>query len=175
MDNINSVVIKNNQNLFDESSDIIVNSKRKYLLATRANACIGAEFLLLLKHMLPNVYHTYGEGINIIDGLIDIDENDCLIVVSFPRYSTLDLLAVQMAYESKAKIILITDKVTAPLSKYATKVFTVNVDTNTFFNSYVSVLFLAETLCSSISKKTNFSNEDKLKKVDRYIEQIGLF
>lgn len=174
-DNIASVLNKNAMDTFDQASDIIIGSRNKYLVASRANTGIGDMMLLWLKHMLPNVFLCSDPAINVIDHISDIDNQDCLILTSFPRYSQMDVLAAQMAYEAGAKIILFTDKATSPLARFATILFTVNVDSNTFFNSYVSVLFLAEALCANISNKIGVSNADKLTKIDKYISQLGVY
>lgn len=174
-DNIASVLNKNSLSTFERASDIIIGSRNKYLVASRANSGVGDMMLLWLKHMLPNVFLCSDPAINVIDHISDIGEEDCLILTSFPRYSQMDTLAAQMAYEAGAKIILFTDKATSPLARYATILFTVNVDSNTFFNSYVSVVFLAESLCASISKKIGVSNAEKLTKIDKYISQLGVY
>lgn len=98
-----------------------------------------------------------------------------MVAVSFPRYSEMDFLAVQMAYDAGAKIILITDKASAPLAQYATQLLTVSVESSTFFNSYVGVMFTIELLCSFISKKMGCSNEAKLELIDKYLAKVGLF
>ena len=173
--NIKNVVTTNDIKAFEQASDTIISSHHKYILASRANSGVGDMLLLLLKHMLPNVHETSYPALNVIDHLSDITENDCLIAISFPRYSEMDLLAAQMAYVAGAKILLFTDKASSPLAQYATKLLKVSVDSNTFFNSYVSVIFACELLCSFISKKVGYSNEEKLKTIDKYLSKVGLF
>ena len=160
---------------FERAAGLITGSKRKFIVTSRANSCVGDMLLLLLKHLLPDVYETSHPALNVIDHLCDITENDCIVAVSFPRYSEMDLLAAQMAYEAGAKIVLITDKASSPLAKYATQLLTVSVDSNTFFNSYVAVLFTIELLCSFISKKMGYSTEAKLQLIDKYLSKVGLF
>lgn len=173
--NLESAITNNPSADFERASNLIISSKTKYILSSRANSGTGDMFALLLKHMLPNVYPTSYSALNIIDHLADIEKEDCLIIISFPRYSEMDMIATQMAYDAGAKIILITDKASAPLAQYANLLFIVSVDSNVFFNSYVAVDFLMETLCSFISKKIGYSNEDKLKIIDKYISKLGLF
>lgn len=175
LNNLHSVITKNDVQSFDAASDLIINCINKYIVSSRANSGVGDMLLLLLKHMLPNVHETAHPALNVIDHLCDITENDCLIAISFPRYSKMDLLAAQMAYAAGAKIVLITDKISSPLSQYATQILTVTVDSNTFFNSYVAVTFTIELLASFISKKLGYSNEDKLKNIDKYLSEVGLF
>lgn len=173
--NLQTVVTSNDMQTLELITDIIIESSKKYILSSRANSGVGDYCLLLLKHMLSNVYETSHPALNVIDHLCDITENDCLIAISFPRYSQMDLLAAQMAYDAGAKIVLITDKASSPLAQYATQLLTVSVESNTFFNSYVGVQFAIELLASVISKKLGYSNEDKLKTIDKYISKVGLF
>lgn len=173
--NLKSVITQNDIQTFERATDFIIGSEKKYIVASRANSGTGDTLLLLLKHMLPNVYDTSHPAVNVIDHLCDISDKDCLIAVSFPRYSEIDLLAAQMAYDAGAKIILITDKVSSPLAQFATQIICVSVESNAFFNSYVAVTFTIEVLCSLISKKLGYSNEEKLKMIDKYLSKIGLF
>ena len=135
MQNLNSCINRNDTIDFERAASLIAGSKRKFIVTSRANSCIGDMLLLLLKHLLPDVYETSHPALNVIDHLCDITENDCIVAVSFPRYSEMDFLATQMAYDAGAKIILITDKASSPLAQYATQILTVSVDSNTFFNS----------------------------------------
>ncbi len=175
MQNLKSCVSKNDTIAFERAAGLVVGSKRKFIVTSRANSCVGDMMLMLLKHLLTDVYETSHPALNVIDHLCDITENDCIIAASFPRYSEMDLLAAQMAYEAGAKVILITDKASSPLAKYATQILTVSVDSNTFFNSYVAVMFTMELLCSFISRKMGYSTEAKLELIDRYLSKVGLF
>ena len=149
MQNLNSCINRNDTIDFERAASLIAGSKRKFIVTSRANSCIGDMLLLLLKHLLPDVYETSHPALNVIDHLCDITENDCIVAVSFPRYS--------------------------PLAQYATQILTVSVDSNTFFNSYVAVLFTMELLCSFISKKMGYSTEAKLELIDKYLSKVGLF
>ena len=175
LQNLKSCVNQNDTLSFEHAAGLITGSKRKFVVTSRANSCVGDMLLLLLKHLLPDVYETSHPALNVIDHLCDITENDCIVAVSFPRYSEMDLLAAQMAYEAGAKIILITDKASSPLAQYATQLLTVSVDSNTFFNSYVGVMFTIELLCSFISKQMGYSTEAKLQLIDEYLSKVGLF
>lgn len=173
--NIASVLKDNGQELYDAATEILLNSNRKYIVATRANTGVSSYFYLLLKHMLPDVYMANNAAVSLIDQMIDISKNDCVIIVSFPRYSQLDKLAAEMAKDAGARIIVITDRPNALLTPYADVVFTAGIDSNMFFNSYIGVNFLMESICASLSSKIGTGNEEKLKKIDLYLNQIGIY
>lgn len=173
--NIASVLKNNGRELYENATDILLKSHRKYIVGTRANTGVSSYFYLLLKHMLKDVYMANNSAVSLIDQMIDISENDCVIIVSFPRYSQLDKLAAEMAKDAGARIIVITDRPNALLTPYADVVFTAGIDSNMFFNSYIGVNFLMESICASLSSKIGTGNEEKLKKVDQYLNRIGIY
>lgn len=170
--NLEKVFSENAMPAFEEAANIIISAKRKYILATRGNACLGDYFLLYLKHMVPNVETVTSASISPFDHICNISREDCLIAFSFPRYSSLDRLTVQMAKEAEAKIVVITDKPSALLAGYASAILTVPVDSNTFFNSMIAPQFVAEALLDMISHKVK-GIEKRLRKIDRYLDELG--
>lgn len=170
--NLEHVFSENIMDSFEKAADMIIESKRKYILATRGNSCLGNYFLLYLKHMIPNVETANSSSISPFDHICNIGKEDCLIIFSFPRYSSIDRLSAQMAHEANAKIIVITDKPSSLLAEYASVLLTVPVDTNTFFNSMIGPQFIAESLLDIISHKVR-GIEKRLKKIDRYLDELG--
>lgn len=170
--NLERVFAENTVSAFEEAADLIVKSRRKYILATRGNSCLQDYFLLYLKQMLPNVECVSSTSTSPFDHLCNIAKDDCLIIFSFPRYSSIDKLAAQMAKEAGAKIVVITDKPSSLLSPYASVLLTVPVDSNTFFNSMVAPQFVSEALLDTISHKVK-GIEKRLKKIDRYLDELG--
>ncbi|MBR5474091.1 MAG: MurR/RpiR family transcriptional regulator [Lachnospiraceae bacterium] len=173
--NIESVLRNNAPSVFEQAIDLLMRSHRKFILATRANTGVASYFLLLMKHMLPDVYSTGDSSISVIDHMCDITKDDCVVLFSFPRYSELDRQALQMAEDVGAPILVITDKPSAPLAPYADILLTVDVDSSAFFNSYVGVQLIMEILCAGISRRVGASAEDKLKTVDKYLEKLGTY
>lgn len=173
LNNLESVMLNNPKELFEQAVNIIVNSRKKYIVASRANTCQGDYCLLYMKHMLDNVISTSYGAVSVIDHMCDIGKEDCVIVYSFPRYSEADKLALEMAFEVGVKIIVITDKQSALLAQYATVLFTATVDSNTFFNSYTGVQFLTELLCNGVSQAVGKPLENRLNQIDKYLSPLG--
>lgn len=170
--NLESVFVNNSTASFEEAADLIISSRHKYIMSSRGNSCLGDYFLLYLKHMVPNVESANSSAISAIDHICNISKDDCLIVFSFPRYSSIDRTCAQMARESGSPIIVITDKPSALLAEYATVLLTVPVDSNTFFNSMVGPQFVTESLLDSISHKVK-GIQKRLKRIDRYLGELG--
>ena len=144
-------------------------------MASRANTGVASYFNLLLRHQVTDVIPTWESSVNVIDHMCDIGSEDCVILFSFPRYSEMDHQAMQLAEDAGASIIVITDRPSAPLAQYATVLLTVDVDTNTFFNSYVGVQLVMEILSAGLSRRVGGANADKLQMIDRYIGKLGVY
>ncbi|MGO5052910.1 MurR/RpiR family transcriptional regulator [Lachnospiraceae bacterium LCP25S3_G4] len=175
LSNLESAIINNRQELYDKAADIIIRSKQKFIIASRMNTGQGDFFYMLMKHMVDNVHSASYGAVSTIDHISDITSEDCLILFSFPRYSQMDKLALELALEVGAKIVVITDKQSSLPAQYATVLLTVNIDSNTFFNSYVGVQFVTETLCDTISYKVGKPIGERLKRIDKYLEPLGVY
>lgn len=172
--NLESALTNNLQSSYEEAANIIIKSRAKYIVASRGNTCLGDYLLLLLKHMVPHVSSTSYGAITPIDHMCNMTKDDCVIAFSFPRYSSMDKLALEHASNVGAKIIVITDKQSALLAQYATVLFTVSVDNNTFFNSFVGAEFVMELLAETISHNVT-GIEKRLKTIDKYIGELGVY
>lgn len=173
--NITSVIRNNSKETFEAAIDLLVGARRKYIVASRANTGVASYFNLLLRHQLTDVIPTWESSVNVIDHMCDIGPQDCVILFSFPRYSEMDHQALKMAEDAGAKILVISDRPSAPLAQYATVLLTVDVDTNTFFNSYVGVQLVMEILCAGLSRRVGGANAEKLQLIDRYIGALGVY
>lgn len=170
--NLEGAMEANSISAYERAADIILTSRHKYIAASRGNSCLGDYFLLYLKHMVSNVEHTSSAAISPVDHLCNISRDDCLVLFSFPRYSSMDKICAQMAREAGAKIIVITDKPEAMLAGYATVLLTAAVDSNTFFNSMTGPQFVTEALLDTVSHKAK-GIEKRLKKIDKYLGELG--
>ena len=173
--NITSVVKNNPKETFDEAVELLIASRRKYIVASRANTGVASYFNLLLRHQVTDVIPTWESSVNVIDHMCDIGKEDCVILFSFPRYSEMDRQAMQMAEDAGASIIVITDRPSAPMAQFATVLLTVDVDTNTFFNSYVGVQLVMEILSAGLSRRMGGANAEKLRLIDKYIGTLGVY
>lgn len=173
LNNIKNALAYNSQEQFDKACELILASNLRYIIASRGSNCIANFLNSMLKQTLPHIYTYNGSNQNIFDFVNDLGKGDCAIVITYPRYSKLTALATEMIYEAGAKIILITDKATCDIAKYAEIVLTAKSTNSDFYNSFVAALFVAEVLCSTMCKKTDYANSDNLKRVDKYTSQIG--
>lgn len=173
--NILNTISNNKQSKYDKAISIILGSKTKYILGSRANAGMASYTYFLLNCMLPDVQFAGTPAASQIDNVLHISEQDVLLAFSFPRYSQLDEITVKMARDAGAKIIVISDRPSAPVAAWASVVFTVDVSSPIFFNSFVGAQLVLETLCAGLSRKIGKANTERLKTLDNYLDQLQLY
>ena len=170
--NLEEIFIQNSIETFEQAADLIVSSKHKYIAATRGNICLADFFLLYLKQMVPHVTMTTTTSMSPIDHMCNISHTDCLVLFSFPRYSSEDEVTAEMAHDAGASIIVITDKPSSLLAKYADILLTVPVDSNTLFNSMIGPQFVTEALLEIISHRAK-GIEKRLNIIDKFLNKLG--
>lgn len=171
---LRSVFTLNSSQLFNDAIQLIMHSNKKYIVSSHSNTCLGSRLYFILKHILPEVYTTGLNTGTAIDHMCDIKEGDCLILFSFPRYSKVDEVALQMAHDANASIILITDSNNTKLPSVADKTFRIDIGSNAFFSSHIGVDFLIELIGNGISREIGGSLQEKLEKLDHYISKFEL-
>ena len=104
-----------------------------------------------------------------------LTRDDVMIAISFVRYSSDTAFAAQMARSAGCKIIAMTDSYAAPIAHGAAKVIISDIGNLGFFDSYVSFLANMEKILMLVSKRNKKTNEDRLKKMDMYLEKTGQY
>lgn len=106
---------------------------------------------------------------------MDITEKDCLFLYSFPRYSEINQVLMDIARESGAKIILMTDRRTCPLANKADVVIVAYIDGLGFTNSYVAPLSLSEVILLAMSGRKDVTRSERFNRIDGIIEREKLY
>lgn len=175
LNNLHDTFRFNTPETYEQAAQMIIGSRKRYIIASRGSACISTFISTMLKQTISNVFNYTGREQTEYDFVSDLTGEDCLIAIAFPRYSKITLLATQMAKEQGTKIVAITDKVTGDLAKLADVTIFARCGSCDFFNSYVSALFAAEILCSEICRETKYANVELLSRINRYAVQTGNF
>lgn len=173
--NISSISEKNSLAEINKATNYITDARRVFILGSRARVGITEIMGVFLNQIIDNIVVGSSNSFTPFDTLASCSKDDCVLIFSFPRYSELDLGAAKMATEANAKVIIITDKATAPIAQYADVLLLVSVDSNAFFNSYTPVLFLAELICSQVSRATMIKSKEKLERINKHISQFGMY
>lgn len=159
---------------FIEAAEIITKAKRVFIVGFRACSGFASSFGVMLSCIRPEVL-VIGNHQPLVDCLIDLVAEDVLIAISFKRYSSDTIFAVEMAKDAGCKVIAMTDSYTAPIAQGAEKVIVNSIDNMSFFNSYASFIMNMETIVALVSKRNKELNESRLMKMEDYLERTGQY
>lgn len=172
--NIKKDISNESNATFIESAEIISKAKRVFIVGFRTCYGFAFSFGIMLSCIRPGVL-VIGNQQPLVDCLIDLDAEDVMIAISFKRYSSDAIFAVEMAKDAGCKVIAMTDSYTAPIAQGAEKVIVNSIDNVSFFNSYTSFIMNMETIIALVSKRNKELNECRLMKMEDYLERTGQY
>lgn len=163
------------QGTVEQIVDILLSSDRKYIAGFRGTACCAQYMASKLLFLTPHVVPILHADATAVENLLDITERDCLFLYSFPRYSEIARPLMEIARESGAKVILMTDRRTSPLANKADVVVTAQVDGLGFTNSYVAPLSLSEVILLSVSGRRDVTDSKRFNRIDSVMDREKLY
>lgn len=172
--NIQTDINKAENENYINTAKIISNSKRIFIVGFRACAGFASSFGVMLSCIRPNVY-VVSNNQPLIDFLVDLNEHDTVISISFERYSSDTVFATEIAKKAGSKIIAITDSYTSPIADKALITLIITTDNISFYNSYVSFVMSMEIIVGLVSKHNKIQNENRLIKMEEYLKQTGQY
>ncbi len=171
-ENANSVFERNSQETIEAAINMLLTSKTKYICGQRPTIYLAERFGVVLRMIIENVRIVSGSYS--FEQVLDITPDDCLFVIDFNRYSKNADRQIQYAREKGSKVILLTDRPTAPFARFADVVLVVNVLGLSFFNSGIAPLMLLEYICSRLTVLQDKKVKERLAGLDPYFDSFRL-
>ena len=138
----------------DDATNLISSANKVYILGMRTSSTLANYLGFYLDVMLDNVKVLNNTGVNsLFEQIIRIKEDDVLICISFPRYSSSTIDATKMVKEKKAKIIAITDTEASPFCDLADVALLAKNNIVSFVDSLVVPMCMINNLILNIGAK----------------------
>lgn len=139
---------------FEAAVDLILEARTVYILGIRSCAPL-ADFLHFYLHMIRgNIVQIKTTSTSeVFEQMIRINEEDCIIGISFPRYSMRTLKAMEFANDRSAKVITITDSVHSPMNLYSSCNLLARSDMVSIVDSLVAPLSVINALVVALCLK----------------------
>ncbi len=144
--------IKNTMENIDEAAfasaiDIICNARRIYVVGIRTCAPLAQFLAFYLNMIFDNVINLQTSSTSeLFEQMIHINEKDCIIGISFPRYSMRTLKALEFANNRLANVITITDSIHSPMNLYSSCNLIAESDMHAVVDSLVAPLSVINAL-----------------------------
>ena len=154
---------------FDKAVDAIVSARKLYIIGVRSSAAIATFMNFYFNLIFDNVVKVSANTASeVFENLLRVGEGDVVIDISFPRYSSRTIQAMNFARDRGATTIAITDSEASPLAAISHYTLKARSDMASFVDSLVAPLSMVNALLVAVSRKKG----DELSRTFQTLEQI---
>lgn len=154
---------------FNSAITTILNAKKIYILGVRSASALAQFLYFYLNLIFDNIVIVNATSVGeMFEQLLRIGENDVLIAISFPRYSSRTVKAVKYASNNKASVVAITDSENSPLNEFSTHTLIARSDIASFVDSLVAPLSVINALVAGLGMR----KKDEVSKTFEKLEKI---
>lgn len=152
---------------FESAVETILTADTIYIMGLRSNEPL-AEFLHFYLNMIRGgvVLLKTTSVSETFEQMIRINDKDCFIGISFPRYSMRTLKAMEFANDRNAKVIAVTDSVHSPMNLYSSCNLLARSDMVSIVDSLVAPLSVINALVVAMCLKRPEEVKDNLKNLE---------
>lgn len=168
MQNIRATIDTVDNAVFQGVMDALLNTQRIYVVGMRSAFPIAQFLTYYLNFIISGVVTVNGALSDSCEQLARICESDVCIAISFPRYSTSTVDALQYAKERGATTVAITDSAASPLIPFADFALTARSDMASFADSLVAPL----SVINAIIVSAGLARKDQLMEHFDRLERI---
>ncbi|MBP3494145.1 MAG: MurR/RpiR family transcriptional regulator [Oscillospiraceae bacterium] len=176
MASIHTAIEEVDRQEFAKIVDMLLQAKNIYLLGVRSSAYLAGYLHFYFHLIFPNVTLVQPSDTGgTFEQLVRIGEGDVLVGISFPRYSTLAVNAVEFAKSRGAQVIAITDSKMSPLYKAANASLLVRSDMISFVDSMATPLSLLNALIVAVGQQKNEEVSGTFAEMERIWSAYSIF
>ncbi len=168
MANIRQTLDELPRDTFYHAVDAIIRARKVYIFGAGSCRSLANFTAYYLKMLCADIHLVYTSSeMEILEEMFAINENDVLIGLSFPRYSSKAVKTLHFANSRKAKIVAITDSQLSPIAPYADYLLLAHSDMATIVDSLVAPLSIINALIVAVAVKTLDQTRDKLTELEK--------
>jgi len=171
INNIDKTIKYMNMSDLNESIDLICKTNRIYVLGLRSCFSPAYLFYMILSQIKPGTRLIHGIGNVFPEEIIGVNEDDLLVVFTFPRFykETLNLTSYMHRYG--VKVILITSNQHEHIKQYGDIILPVYINGISFKDSFVAVVFLIDYIISEVVQRNKTESLQTISKLEELLSQ----
>ena len=174
--NIRQTLDELSPEVFSQAVEALVRARRVYVFGAGSCRALASFLTYYLQMLLDDVFfvrpNTEGE---IFGEMIHVGEEDVVLAVSFPRYSSKSVKVMHFAHARKATTIAITDSMLAPVAENASFVLPAHSDMASVVDSLVAPLSIINSLIVAVSLQCKDRKARELAELESIWKSYQLF
>ncbi len=168
MQNLRATMEQMDIAVFEDVVNRLLSARAIYVMGLRSAAPLAQFMGYYLNYIFDNVHLVSSGATDVFEEISKLKENDVLVGISFPRYSSRTLEAMRFAKRCGAQVVAITDGPMSPLADMADATLTARTDMASFVDSLAAPLSLINALLVALG----LHRKDALTQHFRQLESI---
>ncbi|MDR3565791.1 MAG: MurR/RpiR family transcriptional regulator [Negativicutes bacterium] len=158
----------------DHCLNLIQAASTVYIVGMRSSFAVAYHLHHGLNQVLGNCKLLKADSGDNIDDIININQSDLVIAITFPRYArqAIDLVTVMKGFGPK--VIAITDGYQSPLAPLSDLVLPCAFHSLAFHNSIVAQIFLADFLITAIAVREPSRTKKRLEAAEGLFKNLHI-
>ena len=173
--NIRSTLDEIDISSFECAIDMILQARQIYVMGLRSSAPIAEFFVHYLKFIFSNVRVVTSGVSDVFEQRSRIGEGDLLIGISFPRYASRSIEAMDFARKQGASLIAITDGPLSPLHSTADICLMAKSDMSSFVDSFAAPLSLINALIVALGQRRRTEVSEYFNKMEKIWAEYDVY
>ena len=175
-DRIKTTLASIDRAAFDEVVEKIVAAGKIYIIGVRSSSLLAGFLNYNLRMIFDNlVFVQTTSGSEMFEQIMNITKDDLLIAVSFPRYSTRVINAVEFARAAGADVVSITDGPQSPIAASADQLLTARSDMASYVDSLAAPLSIINAIIVAVSRKKPDAVKTRLEKLEKIWDEYDVY
>lgn len=171
VENLRDTKIHIESGAFSTAVDTILKAKTVYVAGVRNCAPLADVFCFYLNMIRGNVVKLSSSNPSeIFEQMIRIGGEDCLVGISFPRYSMRTLKAMEFANDRGARVVAVTDGIHSPMNLYSSCNLFARTAMVSLVDSITAPMSLINALIVAMCVRKSETVEANLKKMEEVWE-----
>ena len=165
-----------NRQDFEGAVDAIVSARRIYILGVRSSAALSDFLTFYFKLIFDNVTQVQTSlASEMFEQMLRVGEGDVVIGISFPRYSTRSVRAMEFARDQGATVVAVTDSEMSPLYDTSNYRLLAKSDMASFADSLVAPLSIINALIVAVGRKKSAEVTATFEKLERIWDEYQVY
>ena len=176
MEKIASTLASVDQEAFDAAVRDTIGASRIYILGMRSSAGLAGFLGFYFRLLFDDVRIISSGGANeLYEQLFHVGEHDVVYGISFPRYSSSTVRALQFVKSRGARVVAVTDSALSPIARYADYALYARSDMASFVDSLVAPLSLFNALIIAIGMRRKEEVAKTFSELENIWDEYGVY
>ena len=171
--NINQTIARIDRKVFADVAHMILGAGHVYTLGLGISSLMSRILAYSLSQVAVRCTAFVHDYETFIEQIYVLGRSDLLIAFSFPPYSKETIEVVNVAAARKVPVVAVTDKVTSPISFYATRVLPIVSQNMLFTNSFSAISVIINALTTEVALRNKVKATRNLKESEKLLEDSG--